>query len=134
MICSMVTQISHSTVGSSFSVSFSASRDELDELIKWHKFFREWNFSGYMPKVAEQTEPKVIPTTEADWEEARKLIKEQTEQKWTKENCKGCKYNEYPYDESTCFIKVCINGNKYEPKQTEPSAEEGSMVADCPWK
>lgn len=40
-------------------------------------------------------------------------------QTWTKENCKGCKYNEYPYDSGTCFVRVCINGNKYEPK-TEP--------------
>ena len=48
----------------------------------------------------------------------------QTEKpKWTKENCKGCKYNEYPYDDSTCFVRVCIDGNKYEPKQT-----------DCPWE
>lgn len=43
--------------------------------------------------------------------------------KWTKENCKGCKYNEYPYDDGTCFVRVCIDGNKYEPKQT-----------DCGWK
>ena len=47
-------------------------------------------------------------------------------QKWAKENCKGCKYNEYPYDESTCFVRVCINGNKYEPKD-EPQT-------DCAWK
>lgn len=47
----------------------------------------------------------------------------QTEKpKWTKENCKGCKYNDYPYDDSTCFIKVCIDGNKYEPQ------------TDCGWK
>ena len=48
-------------------------------------------------------------------------------QKWTKENCKGCKYNEYPYDSGTCFVRVCINGNKYEPKdepQTERSSDE----------
>ena len=38
-------------------------------------------------------------------------------QKWTKENCKGCKYNESPYDSGTCFVRVCINGNKYEPKE-----------------
>lgn len=43
-------------------------------------------------------------------------------QKWTKENCKGCKYNEYPYDSGTCFVRVCINGNKYEPKD-EPQTE-----------
>lgn len=78
---------------------------------------------------------------------------EQTEPKWTKENCKGCKYNKYPYDESTCFVRVCINGNKY-----EPTTEDCSMVdplhddcfdcdkfftcdnkgddykTDCPWK
>jgi hypothetical protein len=43
-------------------------------------------------------------------------------QKWTKENCKGCKYNEYPYDSGTCFVRVCIHGNKYEPKD-EPQTE-----------
>ena len=43
-------------------------------------------------------------------------------QTWTKENCKGCKYNEYPYDSGTCFVRVCINGNKYEPK-TENCSE-----------
>lgn len=47
-------------------------------------------------------------------------------QAWTKENCKGCRYNEYPYDSGTCFVRVCINGNKYEPKD-EPQA-------DCQWK
>ena len=41
---------------------------------------------------------------------------------WTKEDCKGCKYNEYPYDSGTCFVRVCINGNKYEPKD-EPQTE-----------
>ena len=46
-------------------------------------------------------------------------------QTWTKENCKGCKYSEYPYDSGSCFVRVCINGNKYEPKidQTERSSE-----------
>ena len=58
MICTMVTQISHSTVGSSFSVSFSASPDELDLLIKMHQFYRDWNMSGIKPQLeqAEQTE------------------------------------------------------------------------------
>ena len=54
----------------------------------------------------------------------REALKAKDEpQKWTKEDCKGCKYNEYPYDDGTCFVRVCINGNKYEPKQT-----------DCAWK
>lgn len=44
-------------------------------------------------------------------------------QKWTKENCKGCKYNEYPYDSGTCFVRVCINGNKYEPKDKQSGKE-----------
>ena len=58
----------------------------------------------------EHIEPKVViePTDEP--------------QKWTKENCKGCKYNEYPYDSGTCFVRVCINGNKYE------------LQTDCAWK
>ena len=46
MICTQVTQISHSTVGSSFSVSFSADTSELDLLNMMHKWFREWNMSG----------------------------------------------------------------------------------------
>ena len=63
--------------------------------------------------------------------------------KWTKENCKGCKYNDYPYDDSTCFIKVCIDGNKYEPKQTERKNctlelfdNDGNYIepqTDCGW-
>ena len=76
------------------------------------------------------------------------------EQKWTKENCKGCKYNEYPYDSGTCFVRVCINGNKYEPKdepqfdkdinvrsKTEPKLSEiptskchYEPQTDCQWK
>lgn len=56
---------------------------------------------------------------------------------WTKENCKGCKYNEYPYDSGTCFVRVCINGNKYEPKdepQTEPlqtCSVNGRPYSEC---
>lgn len=57
---------------------------------------------------------------QAWYEHINKQDTPQTEKpKWTKENCKGCKYNDYPYDDSTCFIKVCIEGNKYEPKQTD---------------
>ena len=52
--------------------------------------------------------------------------KRKDEPQWTKENCKGCKYNEYPYDSGTCFVRVCINGNKYEPKD-EPQT-------DCAWR
>ena len=51
-------------------------------------------------------------------------VRSKDDPQWTKENCKGCKYNEYPYDSGTCFARVCINGNKYEPKdesQTERS-------------
>lgn len=46
MICTQVTQISHSTVGSSFSVSFSADTSELDLLNMMHEWFRKWNMSG----------------------------------------------------------------------------------------
>ena len=53
-------------------------------------------------------------------------VRSKDEPQWTKENCKGCKYNEYPYDSGTCFVRVCINGNKYEPKD-EPQT-------DCAWK
>ena len=49
-------------------------------------------------------------------------VRSKDEPQWTKENCKGCKYNEYPYDSGTCFVRVCINGNKYEPKD-EPQTE-----------
>ena len=52
-------------------------------------------------------------------------VRSKDEPQWTKENCKGCKYNEYPYDSGTCFVRVCINGNKYEPKD-EPQT-------DCAW-
>lgn len=48
-------------------------------------------------------------------------------QTWTKEDCKGCKYNEYPYDGGTCFVRVCINGNKYEPKD-EPQTERSMAI------
>ena len=41
----------------------------------WH----DVSFTMKHEDIAEQTEPSVIPTTNADWEEARKLIKEQTE-------------------------------------------------------
>ena len=54
------------------------------------------------------------------------------EPKWTKENCKGCKYNEYPYDSGTCFVRVCINGNKYEPKD-EPQTNKGGC-SNCAGK
>ena len=57
MLCTQVTQISHSTVGSSFSVSFSASPNELDMLYAMRDFFKKWNMSGISFKVAEQTEP-----------------------------------------------------------------------------
>ena len=53
-------------------------------------------------------------------------VRSKDEPQWTKENCKGCKYNEYPYDSGTCFVRVCINGNKYEPKD-EPKT-------DCAWR
>jgi hypothetical protein len=49
-------------------------------------------------------------------------------QTWTKENCKGCKYNEYPYDSGTCFVRVCINGNKYEPNDENHSGEVTEIV------
>ena len=83
--------------------------------------------------IAEQTEPRVIPTTEADWEEVSKLINERLEKKWTKEKCQGCKYNEYPYDESTCFVRVCINGNKYEPTTEDCSMVETMSCQECNW-
>ena len=84
-------------------------------------------------KLAEQTEPQIVDWKDEMWAEAReqleKCLAEKDEPQWTKENCKGCKYNKYPYDSSSCFVRVCINGNKY-----EPTTEDCSMVADCPWK
>ena len=52
-------------------------------------------------------------------------VRSKDEPQWTKENCKGCKYNEYPYDSGTCFVRVCINGNKYEPKDEPQTEREG---------
>lgn len=48
MICTQVTQISHSTVGSSFSVSFSAKStpNDLEMLRMMREWFMRWNNSG----------------------------------------------------------------------------------------
>lgn len=48
MICTQVTQISHSTVGSSFSVSFSANStpSDLEMLRMMREWFMRWNNSG----------------------------------------------------------------------------------------
>lgn len=48
MICTQVTQISHSTVGSSFSVSFSAdpTPNDLEVLRMMREYFMRWNNSG----------------------------------------------------------------------------------------
>lgn len=48
MICTQVTQISHSTVGSSFSVSFSANSNpsDLEMLRMMRDWFMRWNNSG----------------------------------------------------------------------------------------
>lgn len=52
-------------------------------------------------------------------------VRSKDEPQWTKEHCKGCKYKEYPYDGGTCFVRVCINGNKYEPKDEPQTEREG---------
>ena len=48
MICTQVTQISHSTVGSSFSVSFHADStpNDLEMLRMMREWFMRWNNSG----------------------------------------------------------------------------------------
>lgn len=67
MICTQVTQISHSTVGSSFSVSFSADStpNDLEMLRMMREWFMRWNNSGVSFTKADtpQTElPKQIRT------------------------------------------------------------------------
>ena len=115
------TELIDGSVRADYVVTFETDNFELKRKVEKY-------LQGIMDE-AEQTEPSTIPSREADWEEASKLINERLEKKWTKENCQGCKYNKYPYDESTCFVRVCINGNKY-----EPTTEDCSMVADCPRK
>lgn len=74
-----------------------------------------------------EADRKTEPTTEDRSTVDKDInVRSKDEPQWTKENCKGCKYNEYPYDSGTCFVRVCINGNKYEPKN-EPQT-------DCAWK
>ena len=73
-------------------------------------------------KIANALDRKTEPTIS-------KMEQVEEPQKWTKENCKGCKYNEYPYDSGTCFVRVCINGNKYEPKD-EPQTDIHDLT-DC---
>lgn len=68
MICTQVTQISHSTVGSSFSVSFSADStpNDLEMLRMMREWFMRWNNSGVSFTKADtpQTEQRNRSTAE----------------------------------------------------------------------
>ena len=88
-----------------------------------------WNCSECGLRVLMYAKGNYCPNCGADMRNSSENPNNCEAQTWTKENCKGCRYNEYPYDSGTCFVRVCINGNKYEPK-TEPhhSGEVTEMV------
>lgn len=83
MICTQVTQISHSTVGSSFSVSFSADStpNDLEMLRMMREWFMRWNNSGVSFTRADtpQTDWQKMTEEEIDTMLARVLVSEQTD-------------------------------------------------------
>lgn len=109
MICTQVTQISHSTVGSSFSVSFSADStpNDLEMLRMMREWFMRWNNSG-------------VSFTRADTP--------QTEQMKTADYCDICKQDMCKDCIADATNPYCVPSHyeiNYEPKD-EPQTERSS--------
>ena len=109
MICTQVTQISHSTVGSSFSVSFHADStpNDLEMLRMMREWFMRWNNSGVSFTKADtpQTDKVICPNCgRSDY--IRSFEKDF-----------GIKNSEYRYK--------CINCNTY---------IKDTPQTDCGWK
>ena len=99
--------------------STNIETDEAEMAVIDNILFRCWQM-GWLDRYDRKDEPTISKMEQVDKDIN---VRSKDEPKWTKENCKGCKYNEYPYDSGTCFVRVCINGNKYEPKDDPQTGE-----------
>lgn len=112
MICTQVTQISHSTVGSSFSVSFSADStpNDLEMLRMMREWFVRWNNSG-------------VSFTKADTPQT---------------DCDTCKYGKDKHRYAHICNECGVGINNYTP-QTETSTNDEKLQlavepqTDCGW-